>query len=510
MVVENPRTRFLITTVVMLAAVLQILDTTIVTVALPHMQGQLEANSEQISWVLTSYLISSGIFMPLTGFLTDRLGQKRYLLISIVGFVIASMLCGIATSLDEVVLFRLAQGIAGAGLVPSAQAILINIYPREKRGEAMAIFGVGAMVGPILGPTLGGYLTQVLNWRWTFFINLPVGIIALAGAWFFVPDTEVRDRRVDWLGFAFLAVAVSTMQIVLDRGQQDGWFSSHMIQILSVVSLFAYVCLIVRNLEKGPNAIFRMAVFRDRNFSVSVLILAAFMFSMYGALALQPLMLEHLYGYPTLTTGLVLAPRGVGSMLSMFLAGRLINRVGARPLIVVGFACVLLGTWVNTWYAPTIDPFWIIWPILLQGFGLGLVFVPLATVSFATLPQSWSAEAAGVRQLGRTIGASLGISISSAIMARESQTAWNQMGGHITPFSDALKHYLTPLHLTAHSPTAGAILGQMLDKQATLQGIIDAFAVMSLTVLLGAPLLLLLRKGAGQSETAENGNAERG
>jgi DHA2 family multidrug resistance protein len=252
-----------------------------------------------------------------------------------------------------------------------------------------------------------------------------------------------------------------------------------------------------------------MAVFRDRNFAVSVLILATFMFSMYGALDLQPLMLEHLYGYPTLTTGLVLAPRGIGSMISMFLAGRLINRIGARPLIVVGFACVLLGTWVNTWYAPIIDPFWIIWPILVQGFGLGLVFVPLATVSFATLPQSWSAEAAGVRQLGRTIGASLGISISSAIMARESQTAWNQMGGHITPFSDALRHYLANLHLTAHSPTAGAVLGQMLDKQATLQGIIDAFAAMSLTVLLGAPLLLLLRKGAGQSETAETGNAEK-
>lgn len=508
MVVENPRTRFLITTVVMLAAILQILDTTIVTVALPHMQGQLEATSEQIGWVLTSYLISSGIFMPLTGFLTDRFGQKRYLLISITGFVIASMLCGIATSLHEIVLFRLAQGVAGAGLVPSAQAILINIYPSNKRGEAMAIFGVGAMVGPILGPTLGGYLTQVLDWRWTFFINLPVGILALIGAWLFVPHTEIKERRIDWVGFIFLAVAVSTMQIVLDRGQQLGWFNSHRIQIFTAVSLFAYFCLIVRNLEKGAGAIFRLTVFKDRNFAVSVLILAAFMFSMYGALDLQPLMLEHLYGYPTLTTGLVLAPRGLGSMVSMFLAGRLINRFGARPLIVIGFACVLMGTWVNTWYGPTIDPFWVIWPILLQGFGLGMVFVPLATVSFATLPQSWSAEAAGVRQLGRTIGASLGISISGAIMARQTQTAWNQMGGHITPFSDALHHYLAPLHLSPDSPMAGAVLGHVLNSQASLQGIIDAFAVMSLTVLLGAPLVLLIKKGAGRADSGEVSNAK--
>ena len=508
MVVENSRTRYLITAVIMLAAVLQILDTTIVTVALPHMQGQLEANSDQIGWVLTSYLISSGIFMPLTGFLTDRVGQKHYLLISIIGFVLASMLCGIAANLQEMVFFRLLQGVAGAGLVPSAQAILINIYPKEKRGQAMAIFGVGAMVGPILGPTLGGYLTQVLNWRWTFFINLPVGIIALIGAWMFVPDTEIKDRKIDWLGFIFLAVAVSTMQIVLDRGQQEGWYSSHMIQIFTVVSVFSFVCLIVRNLEKGPEAIFRMAVFKDRNFSVSVLILAAFMFSMYGALDLQPQMLEHLYGYPTLTTGLVLAPRGLGSMVSMFLAGRLINRVGARPLIICGFASVLMGTWVNTWYGPMIDPFWIIWPILLQGFGLGLVFVPLATVCFATLPQSWSAEAAGVRQLGRTIGASLGISISGAIMAQQTQTAWNQMGGHITPFSDALQQYLAPLHLSMHSPMAGAVLGKMLDSQATLQGIIDAFAVMSLTVLLGAPLLFLIRKGTGRSDESETENAK--
>ncbi|WP_158227093.1 MDR family MFS transporter [Mangrovitalea sediminis] len=498
MVVENQRTRFLITAVVMAAAILQILDTTIVTVALPHMQGQLGANTEQIGWVLTSYLISSGIFMPLTGFLTDRLGQKRYLTFSITGFVLTSMLCGIAGNLQEIVIFRLLQGIAGAGLVPTAQAVLINIYPREKRGQAMAIFGVGAMVGPILGPTLGGYLTEVLTWRWTFFINLPVGILALLGALFFIPETDTRERRIDWIGFSFLVLAVACMQYVLDQGQQQGWFQSHTIQIFTVLSAFGYLCLILRNLEMGPRAIFHLGVFKDRNFAVSVLILATFMFSMYGALALQPQMLESLLGYPALTTGIVLAPRGVGAMVSMFLAGRLINRVGAKPLIVCGFFCVLFSTWVTTWYTLQIDPWWIIWPIVLQGFGLGMVFVPLATVSFATLPEEWSAEAAGVRQLGRTIGASLGVSVSGAVMAHQSQVAWHQYGGHITATSDAVRQYLAPLHLSPDSREAAAVLGHLLRLQADFHGLLNAFEVMALTVVLGFPLLLLISRNAGK------------
>jgi DHA2 family multidrug resistance protein len=478
------RHRVLITAVVMLAAVMQILDTTIVTVALPHMQGQLGATADEIGWVLTSYLISSGIFMPLTGFMTDRFGQRNYLIVSIAGFTAASMLCGLATSLDQIVIFRLLQGVAGAGLVPSAQAILVNAYPAEERGRAMAIFGVGAMIGPIMGPTLGGYLTQVLDWRWTFFINLPVGILTLLGTWAIVPDSERRERHADWWGFGFLVIAVATMQYVLDRGQELGWFGSHLIQVLTVVGLFATVCLILRNWEMGSHAIFDLRLFKDRNFGISALILATFMFSMYGVLELQPLMLESSLGYPAFKTGLVLAPRGAASMLSMFLAGRLITRVGAKPLIVSGIACTLFGTLVTTWYTPEVDPWWIIWPILIQGFGLGLVFVPLATVSFATLPREQAAEAAGIRQLSRSI-------------------AWNQMAGHVTPFSSAVSQYLAPLGLSWHSPMGGAMLAQVVGKQAHFLGILDAFDVMAWTVVLGLPLLLLIRKGIGKHRKLE-------
>ncbi|MGA8260855.1 MAG: DHA2 family efflux MFS transporter permease subunit [Arenicellales bacterium] len=493
----------LITAVVMMAAVMQILDTTIVTVALPHMQGQLGATSDEIGWVLTSYLISSGIFMPLTGFMTDRFGQRNYLIGSIVGFTAASMLCGLATSLDQIVIFRLLQGVAGAGLVPSAQAILVNAYPARERGRAMAIFGVGAMIGPIMGPTLGGYLTQVLDWRWTFFINLPVGILTLLGTWAIVPDTERRERRADWWGFGFLVIAVAAMQYVLDRGQELGWFGSHLIQVLTVISLFAAVCLILRNWEMGSRAIFDLRVFKDRNFAISALILATFMFSMYGVLELQPLMLESSLGYPAFKTGLVLAPRGVASMASMFLAGRLITRVGAKPLIVSGIGFTLFGTLVTTWYTPEVDPWWIIWPILIQGFGLGLVFVPLATVSFATLPREQSAEAAGIRQLSRSIGASLGISLGGAVMAQQTQAAWNQMGGHVTAFSPAVSQYLAPLGLSWRSPAGEAVLAQLLGKQAHFLGILDAFDVMAWTVVMGLPLLFLIRKGIGRHREAE-------
>ncbi len=502
MIVEDRRRRLLITGVVMTAAIMQILDTTIVTVALPHMRGSLGANQQQISWVLTSYLISSGIFMPLTGYMTDRFGRKRYMIASIAGFALASLLCGIAGSLGQIVLFRLLQGVAGAGLVPSAQAILVESYPEAERGKAMAIFGVGAMVGPILGPTLGGYLTQTFAWRWIFFINLPIAVLAILGVWRFIPASERRDRNTDWLGFGFLVIAVATMQFVLDRGQEYGWFRSHVIQVAAVMSLFGFVCLVIRNIEMGHNAIFDLRVFRDRNFAVSALLLATFMFSMYGVLALQPALLELLFDYPTFTVGLVLAPRGLSAMVSMFLAGRLINRIGAKPLIGMGIAITTFGTVAMTDYSLQIDTWWVIWPTLVQGFGLGLVFVPLATVTFATLPEELSSEAAGVRQLARTIGASAGVSLSGVIVADGAQATWNRLGGHITAGSRALHDFLGSLHMTLADPHAAAALAQLLQRQGRFQGTIDAFVVLGWSILLAVPLLLLLRKGVGRHEGA--------
>ncbi|HYW92652.1 MAG TPA: DHA2 family efflux MFS transporter permease subunit [Gammaproteobacteria bacterium] len=509
MVIQRKSLRRLITLVVMAAAVMQILDTTIVTVALPHMQGSLGANADQISWVLTSYLISSGIFMPLTGYLTDRIGQRTYLMISIVGFTIASMLCGLSMTLNEVVLFRLAQGVAGAGLVPTAQAILVNIYPAEERGQAMAIFGIGAMFGPIMGPTLGGYLTQFLSWRWTFFINLPVGLLALTGTWLFVPDTERVRRNTDWLGFALLIVAVACMQVTLDRGQQDGWFSAHLIQGTCLLSALGFLALITRNWMMGRKAIFRLSVFRDRNFASSCLILAVIMFSMYGVMELQPLMMEALLGYPASTTGLLLAPRGITSIIAMFLAGALIRRTGARPLILCGLIFVFIGTYVVTWYSPGVGPWWLGWPVAVQGFGRGFVFVALATAAFSTLPKEDSVEAAGIRQLARVIGSSVGVSLSSTVLTRESQIGWDQIGAHVNGWSEATQHFLGRFHLSPDSPESRALLEHIVGHQAHWRGMLDAFYMLAFTGLLALPLLPLIQRGVGKIHHGNLGTRSR-
>ena len=498
MVIEDRRRRYLITAVVMFAAVMQILDTTIVTVALPHMQGSLGVNATQISWVLTSYLISAGIFMPLTGFMTDRFGQKSFLFWSIVGFTVASILCGLAGSIGEIVLFRLLQGVAGAGLIPTSQAILINIYPREERGQAMAIFGIGAMVGPIMGPTVGGYLTQVLSWRWTFFINVPVGLAAVIGVLALVPQTEKKERHADWLGFAFLVIAIASMQFVFDRGQEDGWFNSHTIQFAALLSVFGFVCLVMRNLEMGDKAIFDLHIFKDRNFAISALLLSTFMFSLYGMLALQPQMLEKLFGYPTFATGLVLAPRGVAAATAMFITGRFISRVGARPLLIMGVLAVTIGSYVMTGYSIQTDEWWFIWPSMVQGFGLGMFFVTLATVTFTTLPANRITEAAGIRQIARSIAAGLGVAVSSTVVAHQSQTGWNQIGGHLTPMSDALQERLSALGLHLGDPEVGAMLGRILERQSYFEGILDAFLLLSIASASGLFIILLLKRGVGR------------
>lgn len=495
MAYRNPApSRAIITMVVMAAAMLQVLDTTIVTVALPHMQGELSATPDQIGWVLTSYLISSGIFMPLTGYFTDRLGQRRYLIGCIIGFVAASALCGIATSLPEIVLFRLCQGVAGAGLVPLAQAVLVNTYPPEERGKAMAIFGVGIMVGPILGPTLGGYLTEVMSWRWTFYINVPVGVLALLGAMVFIPDTEIKIRRMDWLGFLFLIMAVGGLQFMLDRGTTEDWFASRMIQILAVVSTVGFIALITHSLRKGKGALLDLSLFRDRNFSSSCIIFSVLFFGMYGALTLQPMLFETLLGYPTLTTGLLLAPRGMAAMAAMFTVGRLFNRFGPRPFIFIGTLLVGFGTLVTKEYTLQVGTWDLVWPIIIQGFGTGMAFVPLATMAFATLAPERASEAAGMRQLIRSIAASVGVAVGTALLTRQGQVVWQELGAHINPFNPALYAYLQNLQLSPDQPLAGALLGQLIGRQSHFLAMLDVFVLMGWSAFATLPLLLLMRQ----------------
>jgi DHA2 family multidrug resistance protein len=496
----DPRRRFLITVAVMSATVMQVLDITIVNVALPHMEGELGTTRDEISWVLTSYLVASGIFMPLTGFFSDRLGQRRYLMISIAGFVVSSALCGLSTNIAEIVLFRLAQGVFGAALVPLSQSLMVSTFPPAERGRAMAIWGMGVMVGPILGPTLGGYLTEVLSWRWTFFINVPVGILSLVLAAAAVPDSERRERRLDWTGFALIAVAIGALQYVLDRGSQDSWFSSGTILLLCIVSALAFVAFIAHTVRIGDKALFHLGIFTDRNFTTTSLMIAVMGLGLFGSALLQPEMLEGLMGYPTLTAGLVMAPRGLASMLSMLVVGRLIGRVDTRLLVGSGVLLAAAGSWVMTWYSLDIDLFWAMWPFVLQGLGMGLIFVPISTVAFATLPPAKAAEAAGLYSLMRTIGSSVGISIISTVLTQHTQISWNQLGGHIQETNPALQDYLHRLDLSLQDPVTPQLLGEVLYRHASMQAFLDSFLLISVSFVVMLPLILLMRS-AGPGRT---------
>jgi len=377
--------RFFVVMAVMAATVIQVLDTTIVNVALPHMAGELGASLDQISWVLTSYIVASSIVMPMTGYLTDRLGRRKYLLISIAGFVIASALCGIAQNLVEIVAFRLLQGVFGAALVPLSQAIMTDSYPAEDRGKAMAIWGLGVMVGPVAGPTLGGWLTDIASWRWTFYINLPIGLLSLFLASQFVPDTARRARRMDWFGFGFMAVGIAGLQYVFDRGNQQDWFEGVDIRIGALAAVIGIAVFIIHSLRQPDKAIFDIRIFTDRNFGMSSLVIALMGLGMFGGLVLQPILLEGLLGYPIVTTGLLMAPRGIATAITMLVVGRLVAYVDARWLVLVGLGFGALGSWGMTYYSLDVTQMNIIWPAFLQGIGLGLVFVPLSTVAYATL-----------------------------------------------------------------------------------------------------------------------------
>ena len=491
----TPTTRVLITIAVMAATLMQVLDTTIVNVALPHMQGSLGATFDQVTWILTSYLVASAIFMPLTGYFTDRLGMKKYLLIGIGGFVLASALCGAATSITEIVIFRLLQGVFGAALVPLSQAVMTDIFPEEERGTAMAIWGVGVMVGPILGPTLGGYLTDIASWRWNFYINVPIGILCMLLVWQVLPDTAKKLRGMDWFGLLLISAAIGAGQFFLDRGNQENWFDSRTICIAAFITLVSLLGFFLHNLgRQNKTIVFDLSIFKDRNFAISSFLLAIFGLGLYGAMVILPLMLEGLFNYPVVTTGLVMAPRGISSMVSMLLVGRLIRKYDARVLIFIGIIISCVGMYIGTYYNLSLSPGWIVGPILLQGFGLGMVFVPLSAVAFSTLPAVFRAEAAGLFSLLRTIGSSMGISIVSTLISRHTQIAWNQLGGFINPYNGAVHSYLQPLHLQANSFKGAAVLALALARHAQMQAFVDIYKFITWSFLLMLPLVLLLKK----------------
>ena len=486
--------RLMITLAVMSATLIQVLDTTIVNVALPHMAGQLGATTDQISWVLTSYLVSSAIVMPLTGYFADTRGRKRFLLVCIAGFVAASALCGISQSLSQIVGFRLLQGVFGAALVPLSQAIMTDAYPVEERGKAMAIWGLGVMVGPVLGPTLGGWLTEYASWRWTFYINVPIGALSFFLASQYVHNAPRKTRRMDWAGLALLGSGVAGLQYMLDRGTTQDWFAAIDIRVAAALAAGGISGFVWHSLRRGGNALFDLHIFRDRNFAMACLVMAALGLGLFGGLVLQPILLEGLLDYPIVTTGFVMAPRGLATALSMIVVGRLVNRADARLLVGSGMLISAAGSYAMTWYSLDVSTVWVIWPAFLQGMGLGLIFVPLSTIAYATLERARMAEAAGIYSLVRTIGAAAGISVVTTLMTRQAQVIWNQLGGQVTRYNPALLEYLRHLQLAPTDPHAMALVAAELARQAQMGAMLAVFQVTTWSFLGMLPLVFLLRR----------------
>ncbi|MEO5325582.1 DHA2 family efflux MFS transporter permease subunit [Mesorhizobium sp. CC13] len=488
--------RGLITIAIMLATVMQVLDTTIANVALPSMVGDLGASQDTINWVLTSYIVAAAIITPLTGWLADRFGAKQLFLASVVGFTITSMLCGAAWNLESMVLFRVLQGVFGAAIVPLSQTFLLNINPRERHGQAMAMWGAGIMVGPIIGPTLGGWLTESFNWRWVFFINLPVGIAAFLGLAAYLPAVAKRLRGFDFFGFAMLSLGVGALQLMLDRGGEVDWFSAAEIWIELGLSITGFWIFAVHMMTSDRTFI-EPKIFTDRNFVTGLVFIFVIGVILLASLALLPPMLSRIYGYPTITTGIVMAPRGVGTMISMLLVGRLIRAVDARILVVTGLVFTAASLYYMTGFTPQMDSFLIVSTGILQGLGLGLVFVPLSTVAFATLAPQYRTDAASLFSLVRNIGSSIGISIVSVLLSRNVQINHSELAANITPFNPNLAA-LSPAAAGGNAQALSQIDG-LVNIQALMISYVDDFKLMMIVTLCAMPLALLLRKPKAQA-----------
>jgi MFS transporter, DHA2 family, multidrug resistance protein len=496
--------RLIITFCTVGATLMQALDQTIANVALPYMQGSLSASFDEITWVLTSYITAAAIMTAPVGWLASRFGRKYLFVGCLIGFTVTSMMCGAAQSLDQMVLFRLFQGMFGAALVPLSQATMLDIYPVEQRGSAMAIWGVGVMIGPILGPTLGGYLTEMYNWRWVFYINLPFGLLATLGLIFFMPRTDPREgMRFDWTGFAVLSLGIGGLQMMLDRGQKLDWFTSGEIIAEAVLGGLGIYLFVVHMLT-GRRPFIPPALFKDRNFAIGVVMMFAAGTILVSSSTLMAPWLQNLANYPVDAAGLIMAPRGIGTMFAMVLAGRIASRLDPRIAMGGGILCVVWSLWEMSAWTPDISQGWLIFTITVQGFGLGFLFIPLQMVAFATLPVMLRTDGASLFSLARNIGAAIGVSVTTGMLAHNTQALHEEIGASVNPFNRALQdggvvhQYLNPA-----TRQGAAMLDQVINQQAQIIAYMDDYKMMIFTTLPALLLLLLMRRARPAPRPAE-------
>jgi DHA2 family multidrug resistance protein len=482
-----------ITFSIMLAVIMRGLDNTIANVALSHMQGSLSASREEIAWVLTSYIVSVAITMPLSGWLAGRFGIKYIFVFSVVGFTVASALCGAATNLTELVIFRILQGIGGAALVPLAQATLLSINPPERHGQAMAVFGTGTVLGPIAGPAIGGWLTDSFGWRAIFYINVPFGIVSALGIAYFIRDNRrAHSEAFDMFGFATLSLAIGAFQLMLDRGAVKDWFASTEIWIEAAVAATAVYLLVVHTMTTRDRSFLNRELLKNGPFVAGTVLVFLIGTTMNGTLALLPLMLQELMGYPVLTTGLVTAPRGIGTMIGMFLVGRMINRVDPKLLLTFGISLVAVALWQMTHFSLQMGTGPVIISGLVQGFGFGCTAVPLNMIALSNLPRHILTQGTAIRGLMRNLGGSVGIPILVAQLTTNTQIVHSRLIEHMRPDNPLIP--MLDLRYSLTNPSGVAALNHEITRQASMVAYIDDFKLLMLVSLASLPLILLLRR----------------
>ncbi len=498
--------RVMVTICAMSATIMQALDTTIANVALPYMQGSLSASLDQINWVLTSYIVASAIMTSPIGWVAERFGRKRLFIVCVTGFTVASVLCGLAQNIEQMVGFRLLQGAFGAALVPLSQSLMLDSYPPAERGSAMAIWGIGVMLGPIMGPTLGAWLTDNYSWHWVFFINLPVGIFTVIGLLAFMQETTLqKERPFDWFGFIALAIGIGALQLLLDRGEQVGWFDSSEIVAEAIVSAVGFYFFLAHSLTTATPFV-RFELFRDRNFVAACLFMVVIGVVLFGTMALVTPFMQNVLGYPILTAGILLAGRGIGTLVAMMLVGRLIKHVEVRYLVLIGLilASITLDQMVG--FTDQTSSRTIVLTSVVQGFGLGLLFVPLSTVAFTTLPDYLRTEGTAILTLVRNIGSSIGISVVIAQLTNSTVRMHANLTEFATPFNNALQMPDVASILNMATDTGRALLDAIITQQASVMAYANDFKLLTFLTLATIPLVLIIGKtrnrGANVVESA--------
>jgi DHA2 family multidrug resistance protein len=484
--------RNMVTICAMTATIMQALDTTIANVALPYMQGSLSASQDQINWVLTSYIVAAAIMTAPVGWIANRFGRKRIFTVCSAGFTIASVMCGLAQDINQMVLFRLLQGVFGAALVPLSQAVMLDSYALHERAKAMSIWGMGVMMGPIMGPSLGAWLTETYSWHWVFFVNIPFGIVTVAGLLVFMDETKLdAELRFDWFGFVALAVGIGAMQVALDRGEQLGWLESNEIIAESIVSIIGFYYFFAHSFTTAKPFI-QFAIFKDRNFVGGCVFMAVMGLVLYSTMALSSPYLQNVIGYPILTAGLLLATRGSGTFVAMMLVGRFMKYIEARTLIASGLALMSLSLFFMTGWTDQTSVPTIVVVSIAQGFGLGLVFVPLSTVAFLTLPNHLRTDGTSMLTLMRNVASSIGISIVIAQLTEGGRRVYAILSEHITPFNHALQMPDVRSMIDLNSDGGRALADAMVGVQAQIIAFALDYQMVMIITLCAIPLALMI------------------